>query len=117
MRKLVKVAVTTVALILSQACYIYPVETIEIVDRRTEDNYTDTVDDWNCTPLPREADVISCSDYYEAAWGEPREYAGTCCEVYYYFSDSCAYGHYETWCQWADSCDWEEQGFFQCEVY
>jgi len=118
MRKLIKVAVVTVAFILSPACYIYPVETIEVVDRRgSEDTYVDTEDDWGCNTLPREADVTGCSDYYESRYGQPREYAGTCCNVYYYFSDVCAYGHHETWCQWDDSCDWEQQGFFQCEVY
>jgi hypothetical protein len=112
----------TVALILSQpACHIYPIEVVRpdrTNDSNSNDYYdTDTRDDRRCATLPDDGRVTSCSDYFEASYGHPEEYVGTCCELRFLYSDACYYGHYETWCQWEDAsvCGWEQQGWLECE--
>ena len=110
MRKLIKLTAATLALILSAACYIVPVErvprrrTVEVYD---SDSYY--YDDYCLDPPGR---AVECDDVYDGY----SQYVGTCCEMYQpgLEYDYCRPGHgvddqlyFETWCQWIDSCEWE----------
>ena len=107
MRKLITITVTTIALILFQACIVVPVEDGEGVIYYTSTPY--------CEDIPSGGQVTSCSDVLDL-YGH---HIGTCCEAYYPSSRVCMdgpyrMGHYETWCQWDDSCDWLMDGYERC---
>jgi len=107
MRKRIKVAIAILISTLALACYIVPVEDGEEVIYYTSAPY--------CEDIPGRGQTTSCNDVSDSHG----HYIGTCCEVYYPASRMCMdgpyrMGHYETWCQWDDSCDWLMDGYERC---